>query len=347
MAQIKIENATKAFGESLAVRDFSVTVTDGEFVTFLGPSGCGKTTCLRLVAGFIEPRSGVIHIGDRTVSDPARGIFIPPELRGVGMVFQSYAVWPHMKVFDNVAYPLKIRKVPRRELTSRVQEVLALTKMEALSDRYPHQLSGGQQQRVALARALAMTPEVLLLDEPLSNLDAKLRDEMRIELKDLQSKTGVTVIFVTHDQIEAMVMSDRVVVMKDGVIQQVGRPTEIYRRPANQFVADFIGVANFFEVTRSDRDCVLVEAPQHMIPAEMPEALSSGRSNLMVRPEDILIDEVRGDLPATIRQKLFLGDANLYVLDAAGIRLRVKTGAQEDFHPGQAVYLTLKDVHFF
>jgi len=347
MAQIKLENATKSFGESVAVRDFTVTVADGEFVTFLGPSGCGKTTCLRMVAGFIEPSQGIVQIGDRVVSDPGRGIFIPPEMRGVGMVFQSYAVWPHMKVFDNVAYPLKIKKVPRNEMRARVEKILSLTKMADLSDRYPHQLSGGQQQRVALARALVMTPEVLLLDEPLSNLDAKLREEMRIELKELQSKTGVTVIFVTHDQIEAMVMSDRVVVMHAGVIQQIGPPSVIYRRPANRFVADFIGVANFFEVERSDSGCTLAGDPRSVIPIRVPDTMTAGRTNLMVRPEDIHIDKVRGDLPARIHQKLFLGDAILYVVDVGKTRLRVKTGAQENFEPEEPVYLTLEQAHFF
>ncbi|MFC1817413.1 ABC transporter ATP-binding protein, partial [Thermodesulfobacteriota bacterium] len=335
------------FGESVAVRDFTVTVADGEFVTFLGPSGCGKTTCLRMVAGFIEPSQGIVKIGNRVVSDPGRGIFIPPEMRGVGMVFQSYAVWPHMKVFDNVAYPLKIKKVPRNEMRARVEEILSLTKMADLSDRYPHQLSGGQQQRVALARALIMTPEVLLLDEPLSNLDAKLREEMRIELKELQSKTGVTVIFVTHDQIEAMVMSDRVVVMHEGVIQQIGPPTEIYRQPANRFVADFIGVANFFEVERNDDGCSLAGDPRYTIPIKLPDSPAIGRLYMMVRPENIRIDKVKGDLPATIHQRLFLGDAIVYVLDAGKTRLRVKTGAQENFAPQEPVYLTLEQAHFF
>ncbi len=347
MAQIQLEDVTKSFGQSVAVRDFTVTVADGEFVTFLGPSGCGKTTCLRLVAGFIEPTQGIVRIGDRVVSDSSRKIFMPPEMRGVGMVFQSYAVWPHMKVFNNVAYPLKIKKVPRKEMAKRVEEVLDLVKMVDLADRYPHQLSGGQQQRVALARALVMTPEVLLLDEPLSNLDAKLREEMRLELKELQSKTGVTVIFVTHDQVEAMVMSDRVVVMHEGIIQQIGPPTEIYHKPTNRFVADFIGVANFFEVDRSNSGWVIADVSEYVLPLKAPTSITAKRSNLMVRPEDIRMDRNQGDLQAMIQQKLFLGDAIVYVAEMGKTRIRIKTGSEEDFTPGDKVYLSLKQVHFF
>ena len=205
----------------------------------LGPSGCGKTTMLRLIAGFDRPTSGEIWIGGTPVSTEEE--FVPPEKRGLGMVFQSYAVWPHMNVFKNVAYPLKLRKVPKDEIREKVQQMLAVVNMEELEERMPDELSGGQQQRVALARALIAEPEVLLLDEPLSNLDAKLRESMRREIKELQKRLGISIIYVTHDQSEALTMSDRVVVLNDGVIQQSGTPKEIFNSPANSFVDEFVG----------------------------------------------------------------------------------------------------------
>lgn len=347
MAQVILNDVRKEFGPTVAVRDFTVTVQDSEFVTFVGPSGCGKTTSLRLVAGFIEPTRGSVTIGERVVSDPAQRIFVPPEERKVGMVFQSYAVWPHMTVFDNVAYPLKIKKIPRDELANRVAEALTLVKMPELADRYPHQLSGGQQQRVALARALVMSPEVLLLDEPLSNLDAKLREEMRLELKDLQRATTMTIIFVTHDQLEAMVMSDRVVVMNQGAIQQLGTPSEIYRQPANRFVADFVGVANFIEVQRQDGGVVPLNAPGTVLPFSPPSDLPGKQLSLMVRPEEINLDPNSGQVAATIDKKMFLGEAIEYIVVFDGQSLRVKAEPHEDFALGETVYVTLRKCHFF
>jgi len=221
MATVRLIGIRKEFGDVVAVDQFTVDIADGEFVSFLGPSGCGKTTTLRMIAGFDMPTSGDIFIGDALMSSVERNIFAAPEERNIGMVFQNYAVWPHMTVFDNIAYPLKIKKEKRNIRQNKVEQSLSLVGLEGFGERYPHQLSGGQQQRVALARALIMNPEVMLLDEPLSNLDAKLREEMRFEIKDLQKKTEVTIIYVTHDQAEAMVMSDRIVVMNAGYIQQV------------------------------------------------------------------------------------------------------------------------------
>jgi len=347
MAQVMLDDVHKEFGETVAVRDFTVTVEDGEFVTILGPSGCGKTTTLRLVAGFIPPTAGRVTIGERVVSDAERGIFVPPEQRGVGMVFQSYAVWPHMTVFNNVAYPLKIKKLPKAEIRRQVEEVLALVKMAELAERYPHQLSGGQQQRVALARALVMNPEVLLLDEPLSNLDAKLREEMRLELKDLQRQTGVTIIFVTHDQLEAMVMSDRVVVMHEGAIQQIGTPAEIYRQPANRFVADFIGVANFIEVEQRDRGVVPLDTPDVLLPLSPPPGLDATKLSLMVRPEEVRLTREAGQVKARIERKMFLGEVIEYIVALGGQTLRVRTAPDEDFGVGEEVYLTFIKGHFF
>lgn len=252
MAQVRIEHIFKRFGGVTAVNDFDLVVEDGEFVSILGPSGCGKTTTLRMVAGFERATEGEIYIGEQCVSSSVKNKFVPPEKRDIGMVFQSYAVWPHMTVLDNVGYPLKIQKVAKEERIKRVKEMLALVHLDEYAERYPHQLSGGQQQRVALARALVARPGLLLLDEPLSNLDAKLRESMRFEILALQKELGITVVYVTHDQGEAMAMSDRIVVMSRGVVQQIGAPHDIYSNPANKMVADFIGLVNFLPGSITD-----------------------------------------------------------------------------------------------
>ena len=245
MATVNIQNVTKAFGDNVVLREFSATFRDGEFITLLGPSGCGKTTMLRIIAGFEKPTSGEVFIDGALVSGGKT--FVPPEKRGIGMVFQSYAVWPHMNVFDNVAYPLTIRHVPKAEVKASVERVLGIVHLSQYAERFPSQLSGGQQQRVALARALVAEPKLLLLDEPLSNLDAKLRESMRFEIKEIQRKLGITVVYVTHDQTEAMTMSDRIFLINRGEIQQCGTPQEIYNSPVNQFVADFLGKVDFFK----------------------------------------------------------------------------------------------------
>ncbi|MCQ0013632.1 ATP-binding cassette domain-containing protein [Actinomadura madurae] len=243
MAELVLDGLTKRFGDNVVLKDLSLTVTEGEILTLLGPSGCGKSTTLWSIAGLHRPDSGTIRFGDRVLFD-GRGVHLEPEQRNFGVVFQSYAIWPHMSVADNVGYPLKLRKVGRKQRRERVMEVLELVELDRFADRYPHQLSGGQQQRVALARALAHPPHLLLLDEPFSNLDAKLRDRAREWLKALQRQIGVTTVFVTHDQHEALSMSDRIVVMESGVIHQTGTPTEVYEHPADPFVADFVGAAN-------------------------------------------------------------------------------------------------------
>ncbi len=231
MGTVRATGLVKTFGAVVAVNDLSFEAKAGEFLTLLGPSGCGKTTTLRLVAGLERPDRGDVYLGGRTLSAAASGLFVPPERRGMGMVFQSYAIWPHMTVFENVAFPLRELRVPRAELRDRVMAILGTVGLGGLHDRPAPMLSGGQQQRVALARALVSNPEVLLLDEPLSNLDARLREEMRFELRDMQAKLGITSIFVTHDQAEAMTLSDRIVVMNAGRIEQEGTPEEVYQRP--------------------------------------------------------------------------------------------------------------------
>jgi putative spermidine/putrescine transport system ATP-binding protein len=241
VSEVVLARLSKAYGHTLAVRDFSLSIAHGEFVALLGPSGCGKTTTLRMIAGFILPTRGEIRIGSRTVTAE------PPYRRSTGMVFQGYALFPHMTAAQNVAFGLEMRSVPKPEIARRVADVLRLVRLSGLGERYPKELSGGQQQRVALARALVINPDVLLLDEPLSNLDAKLRHAVRLEIRQLQHQLGLTTVFVTHDQEEALAVADRLVVMNQGAIAQVGTPRELYDAPRSAFVADFIGKSNFFE----------------------------------------------------------------------------------------------------
>ncbi|MBN9007771.1 MAG: ABC transporter ATP-binding protein [Rhizobiales bacterium] len=249
MPSVQLSGVGRRFGDVSAVRDVTAVIPDGAFVTLLGPSGCGKTTTLRMVAGLESNTSGVISIGDQVVSDPSRSLFLPPEKRNAGMVFQSYAIWPHMTVFENVAYPLRLRRLARQDVRAKVMRALDLVKMAAYADRPAPLLSGGQQQRVAIARAIAFEPSVLLLDEPLSNLDAKLRDEMRIELRALQQRLKITTIFVTHDQEEAMALSDRIIVMRNGGILQDDTPEGIYFRPSTLNVAEFCTTSTIIPAT--------------------------------------------------------------------------------------------------
>jgi len=242
MASVNIQHVTKAFGPAVVLEDFNATFENGEFITLLGPSGCGKTTMLRIVAGFEKPTSGSVLFDDKIVSSDK--VFLPPEKRDIGMVFQSYAVWPHMTVFENVAYPLTIKKVDKATVKQKVDKVLAAVHLTQYADRIPSQLSGGQQQRVALARALVAEPALLLLDEPLSNLDAKLRVQLRNELKKMQKDFGITTIYVTHDQEEALTLSDRIAVFNKGYIEQIGTPNEVYNFSKTEFVCNFIGDIN-------------------------------------------------------------------------------------------------------
>lgn len=340
MSVVTISNVTKAFGDVVVLKHFNDEFKDGEFVTLLGPSGCGKTTMLRMIAGFEKPTSGEIKIDGTVVS--SEKTFIPPEKREIGMVFQSYAVWPHMNVFDNIAYPLKIKKVPKEIIKQKVMEVLDIVHLSQYAERIPAQLSGGQQQRVALGRALVAEPKLLLLDEPLSNLDAKLRESMRYEIKEIQKKLGITVVFVTHDQVEAMTMSDRVFVINRGVVQQVGSPYEIYSKPANQFVADFVGKVNFMKGTASNGHVTL-----NGIGKAIPyDGALKGNVIVTVRPENIQVVEKDNDaLEGTLEKIYFLGNENDCFFDINGVTLR--SNAPSHFHDtlkvGQKVYLKLKD----
>jgi iron(III) transport system ATP-binding protein len=296
MRGVTIEHVSFGYGATPVLADINLAVEKGEFFAFLGPSGSGKTTLLRLVAGFGVPATGRILIGERDVSG------LPPWSRNVGMVFQSYALWPHMTVAKNVAFGLERRRLPRSEIARRVQQSLALVGLNALADRRPAQLSGGQQQRVALARTLVIEPDVLLLDEPLSNLDAKLRVEMRAELKTLQRKLGLTAIYVTHDQEDANAIADRMAVLDGGRIQQVGRPADLYDRPANRFVATFLGTANLIEGElapdgRFFGDGIVI------VGAGGPP----GPACISIRPQDVVLGPPSGGIVATVTEREFLG----------------------------------------
>lgn len=345
MSQVKIVNVTKQFGEVKAVNCFNEIIKDGEFVSILGPSGCGKTTMLRMIAGFEKASEGEIYIGDSIVSSDKSNVFVPPEKRGIGMVFQSYAVWPHMNVFDNIAYPLKIKKIPKDEMKKKVNKALEIVHLDQYAERFPSQLSGGQQQRVALGRALVGEPELLLLDEPLSNLDAKLRESMRFEIKEIQKKLNMTVIYVTHDQGEAMAMSDRIIVMNKGIIQQVDIPNNIYEKPYNEFVADFIGKVNFIKGISNDGEVQLTEIGCN-INYDSP---INGNIVLAVRPENISLNKEKGDIKGEIMGKFYLGDTVDYRVNVNGkvIRAIIRADIDSSFNEGEDICLTLNKIILF
>ena len=293
-----IKDAVKKYGDFIALKGVSLDIREGEFFTLLGPSGCGKTTLLRMIAGFNSIEGGEFYFGDRLINA------VPAHKRDIGMVFQNYAIFPHLTVAENVAYGLKARKVPASEIAPRVAEALELVQIAHLSKRKPNELSGGQQQRVALARAFVLEPSVLLMDEPLSNLDAKLRVQMRTVIKKLQRKLGITTIYVTHDQEEALAISDRIAVMKDGVIMQIGTPTEIYAKPQNPFVAGFIGTSNFLDCTVRENGEVTIENELTIrVPLKKPY---SGKATLSARPEQLFF--ARDGMPGEVQFSTFLGD---------------------------------------
>src|SRR3954447_17322845 len=324
MAELRVEALVKLFGMVRAVDDISFTVGDGEFLTLLGPSGCGKSTTLAAIAGLDRSDEGRIVLGDHVFFDGARGVFVPPERREVGLVFQSYALWPHMTVAENLDFPLRLRKMPRAQRAERVAEALALVEMSDYARRYPFALSGGQQQRVALARTLVYRPSLLLLDEPLSNLDAKLRERARSWLRHLQRNLRVTTVYVTHDQSEALALSDRIAVMSGGKIAQLADPHTIYERPADPFVADFLGSSNFFagRVVAADRGGVQVMLAgfSNLPPLRafcMRDLKPGDPVTVAVRPERIgLANGSPGDAntyPVSVIERTFLGARNQIV----------------------------------
>ncbi len=358
-AFVELDHLRKHFGEEQAVREVSLSVAQGEFVTLLGASGCGKTTTLRCIAGLERPDGGEIRIDGEVVASPERGVYLNPEDRNIGMVFQSYAVWPHMTVFDNVAYGLRVRGVDRTEMKRLTMNALELVGLEAQAGRYATKLSGGQRQRVALARAIVYKPKVILFDEPLSNLDAKLREQMRIELARLQHEVGITSIYVTHDQAEALVLSDRIVVMDGGLVQQVGDPHEIYAHPANAFVANFIGVANLLpvSVTGVDGESCEMEIRLDATRAPLSVRASAGvgivrgqSAFLCVRPEDFRLHAERPkDTPniieAEVLDTIYLGCFLECRLRVGTHEVSVQTDHLNPYIPGQQVFLAFEPDH--
>ena len=319
--KIALKEVSKRFGSTLAVDRVSLDVGDGELFTLLGPSGCGKTTLLRLVAGFYAPDTGEVRFGARRVDG------LPPYERNIGMVFQNYALWPHMTVRANVTYGLRLRRLATAEVERRLAAGLARVNLTGLEDRYPGQLSGGQQQRVALARALVLNPDILLLDEPLSNLDAKIRTQVRGEIRTLQKDLGITTMYVTHDQEEALSLSDRVAVMRDGRVQQVATPKTLYERPVNHFVADFVGTNNFIAGVCKERagDDVMVETALGPLRARSAAGVPIGeRCVLAVRPENLSLEGVGGNvIQGRVRLSAYLGNILRYDIETAGLVLKV------------------------
>jgi iron(III) transport system ATP-binding protein len=329
---IRVEHLSKSFSGTKVLEDISFTVKDKEFVTLLGPSGCGKTTTLMSIAGFQTPDEGLIACGDDTFVDRAARVDLAAERRNLGIVFQSYAIWPHMTVAQNVAFPLRVRKTAKRVIAARVAEVLALVELTRHADRFPHQLSGGQQQRVAFARAIAYSPAVLLLDEPFSNLDAKLRERARDWLRGLQHTLGLTTVFVTHDQHEALSMSDRIVVINGGRILREGTPEEVYRQPRVRFVAEFLGQCNFLTgavSTGPDGEAVL-KTTEFGDGIAVREQHAGPSGTIAVRPEDIEISQPSSDPPGsgqagTVLDVSYLGDHYQYRVAVGTVQLAVRS----------------------
>ncbi len=324
MSYVRLDGVTKRFGNVVAVNDLNVEIEKGECFAMLGPSGCGKTTTLRMVAGFEDLDEGEISVGETLLSSSRKKYYVPPEKRNFGMVFQAFAVWPHLNVFDNVAFPLQIRSLSRAEIGERTRSAILHTGLEKYETAYPNELSSGQKQRIALARAIAINPSVMLLDEPLSNLDPKLREEMRFEIKDLQRKFGFTIIFVTHDQAEAMALSDRILVMRDGVVQQVDTPINIYTKPANRFIFSFIGLSNFLPAIAAN-DAVYVKDSEACGPVsgELPAGIPVGPLTLACRPSEIDLCK-QGGVRGVIKRKAYLGDSIDYRVMVGTTEVRVQ-----------------------
>ncbi len=343
MASVELRGLTKRYGANAVVDDISLAIEHGHLVCLLGPSGCGKTTTLRLIAGFVEPSEGEIRVGDKLISSPAHSL--PPERRNMSMIFQSYALWPHMTVAENIVYGLKLRKMDRDTIRQKLDSILSTTRLAPLAERYPGELSGGQQQRVALARALIVEPETLLLDEPLSNLDANLREEMRFEVRRLHDAYRYTTVYVTHDQSEAMTTADLICVMNGGKIEQSGSPEDIYDRPRSEFVARFIGSSNVVK-GRAQDDCHigLAGAALRCVGGKLKPGSDAAVS---IRPHDIKISanapqQAENNVPGTVTRQVFLGGSRDYMVELKdGTQLRVVTAAGEAIAQASSVWLHL------
>ena len=347
MPGLSLRNLTKRFGKTIGVQDLTLEIHDGELMTLLGPSGCGKTTTLRCVAGLLKPDAGEIYLGEQRMTD------LLPEKRGIGLVFQNYALWPHMTVYGNLAFGLQLRGIARAEAQKRIDKALAMVRLAGFQDRYPRQLSGGQQQRVALARALVIEPRLLLLDEPLSNLDAQLREEMRFEIRELQKRLGVTTVYVTHDQAEALALSDRIAILHQGKLVQVGAPAEIYTHPGNRFVAGFIGLTSFLQgviaspAAEADRMARVQLGEGLSVQVRAAQAQVGQKVTLAVRPEHIRLypqktAEAAAEtnlLEATVVQSAYLGNALDYRLRVRDWVLRAQTSTHQRLESGQTVWI--------
>jgi spermidine/putrescine transport system ATP-binding protein len=354
---VRLERVTKRFGDVAAVDDLSLDISEGEFFSLLGPSGCGKTTTLRMIGGFEDPTYGTVYLGGRDVTD------LPPYKRDVNTVFQSYALFPHLNVRENVAFGLRRKKVDREEIGTRVTDIMKLVDLEGFEDRKPPQMSGGQQQRVALARALVNHPKVLLLDEPLGALDLKLRKQMQLELKRIQSEVGITFIYVTHDQEEAMTMSNRLAVMRLGKIEQLGEPADVYENPSTEFVAGFLGASNLLEgevkdSSNGDATVLLSAGTSVLVPEERIPHDAGSRVKVGVRPEKITIEREDGSVPSgvnsitgVLRMSTYIGVSHQYKVEGPGGTMFTvyiqNLGAEEAPRPGERVVLSWKPEHTF
>lgn len=331
MATIRLKEVTKKFGNVIAVNKLNLQIEQGECFSFLGPSGCGKTTTLRMIAGFEDLDEGELYVDDVIYSSSITKKYIPPEQRDFGMVFQAFAVWPHLSVWDNVAFPLKIKKLSRIEIQKRVKVALQATGLEKEAILFPSKLSGGQQQRIALARAVAINPKLMLLDEPLSNLDPHLREEMRFEIKELQNKFGFTVIYVTHDQAEAMALSDRILVMDNGVIQQIDTPLEVYNNPKNSFVFSFIGLSNFIPVDRVNENLYIADKKFKIkiIADNMPTEYEE-QYTLACRPGEIdFVAESEKGIEGKVIRKTYLGSMIDYLVRIGSVDIRIQKARRD------------------
>ena len=354
MASVRFENVSISYGAKQVVKDFSLSVNDGEIMGIIGPSGCGKTTLIRALCGLIKPEKGNIYINDQLVFSDEKRINVAPERRGIGVVFQDYAVWPHLSVWDNVCYPMKKHKVPKEEIAKRAAYALEQVRMTGYEKHMPAQLSGGQQQRVAIARSLVSSDELIVLDEPITNLDAKLREEMILEIQIIQQNIGTTIIYITHDQEAALQLCDRIAIMQpDGQICQIGSDEEIIRRPANRFVYSFIGVSNFLPVTEKGGKVCLALGGEPVLFDTPPQGYVSGKKNVMgVRPMDIVFD-AESPIRATIRRDTFLGNQYDYQVELMGRELRVERNALDvladptRYEAGQEVGLKFLNVKFY
>ncbi len=353
MSKVSMEHIRVSYGSHTVLKDFSLTVEPGEIVGIVGPSGCGKTTAIRALCGFLNPEMGEITVNGRTVFSKKERVNVPPENRKIGIVFQDYAVWPHMSVYDNVAYPLKKRKVPKAEIAKRVSYALEQSHMTGYENYMPSQLSGGQQQRVAIARALTSSDDIIVMDEPITNLDAKLREEMLVEIRLMQSRLNTTIIYITHDQEAAMQLCDRIVIMqKDGSICQIGTDEDMIKNPANRFVFSFIGVSNFIPVAEKSGSWCLDIGEGIPYSAARPKGILLGVKNVMgIRPMDIIFDDespVRG----TIEQSVFLGSLFNYFVRVGDQELRVQRSSLDsldgrEYAEGQEVGLRFLNEKYY